>query len=319
VTSAAIADTLRVATAGDYDQGLAKLNLAQRQIPIVVRLPAQARTDFELLSRLRVPGKHGPVPITQVADLSLGSGPAAIDRLNRARSVTFSIELRDQALNSVQAQAFALPSLANLPPGMSARVLGDAEANEELQVGFALAMATGVLCIYIVLVLLFKGFAQPLTALGALVLSVPGAFLALFVTGTDITMPALIGLIMLMGIATKNSILLIDYVILARTELGMSRWDAVLDAGHKRARPIVMTTIAMGAGMLPIALGFGTDPSFRAPMAIVVIGGLITSTFLSLLVIPVLYTYLDDFVQAALRMQRRLRAATHRTDPKAAE
>jgi len=202
---------------------------------------------------------------------------------------------------------------------MSARVLGDAEANEELQVGFALAMATGVLCIYIVLVLLFKGFAQPLTALGALVLSVPGAFLALFVTGTDITMPALIGLIMLMGIATKNSILLIDYVILARTELGMSRWDAVLDAGHKRARPIVMTTIAMGAGMLPIALGFGTDPSFRAPMAIVVIGGLITSTFLSLLVIPVLYTYLDDFVQAALRMQRRLRAATHRTDPKAAE
>jgi multidrug efflux pump subunit AcrB len=176
-----------------------------------------------------------------------------------------------------------------------------------------------VLCIYIVLVLLFKGFAQPLTALGALVLSVPGAFLALFVTGTDITMPALIGLIMLMGIATKNSILLIDYVILARTELGMSRWDAVLDAGHKRARPIVMTTIAMGAGMLPIALGFGTDPSFRAPMAIVVIGGLITSTFLSLLVIPVLYTYLDDFVQAALRMQRRLRAATHRTDPKAAE
>ena len=319
VTSAAIADTLRVATAGDYDQGLAKLNLAQRQIPIVVRLPAQARTDFELLSRLRVPGKHGPVPITQVADLSLGSGPAAIDRLNRARSVTFSIELRDQALNSVQAQAFALPSLANLPPGMSARVLGDAEANEELQVGFALAMATGVLCIYIVLVLLFKGFAQPLTALGALVLSVPGAFLALFVTGTDITMPALIGLIMLMGIATKNSILLIDYVILARTELGMSRWDAVLDAGHKRARPIVMTTIAMGAGMLPIALGFGTDPSFRAPMAIVVIGGLITSTFLSLLVIPVLYTYLDDFVQAALRMHRRLRAATHRTDPKAAE
>jgi len=321
VTSAAIADTLRVATAGDYDQGLAKLNLAQRQIPIVVRLPAEARTDFELLSRLRVPGQHGPVPITQVADISLGSGPAAIDRLNRARSVTFSIELRDQALNSVQAQAFALPGLADLPPGMSARVLGDAEANEELQVGFALAMAAGVLCIYIVLVLLFKGFAQPLTALGALVLSVPGAFLALFVTGTDITMPALIGLIMLMGIATKNSILLIDYVILARAEHGLSRWDAVLDAGHKRARPIVMTSIAMGAGMLPIALGFGTDPSFRAPMAIVVIGGLVTSTFLSLLVIPVLYTFVDDFVQGVIRLQHRLqhrlqnrlRAATRRT------
>jgi multidrug efflux pump subunit AcrB len=309
VTSAAIADTLRVATAGDYDQGLAKLNLAQRQIPIVVRLPAEARTDFELLSRLRVPGQHGPVPITQVADISLGSGPAAIDRLNRARSVTFSIELRDQALNSVQAQAFALPGLADLPPGMSARVLGDAEANEELQVGFALAMAAGVLCIYIVLVLLFKGFAQPLTALGALVLSVPGAFLALFVTGTDITMPALIGLIMLMGIATKNSILLIDYVILARRDHGLARFEAVLDACHKRARPIVMTTIAMAAGMLPIAIGLGTDPSFRSPMAIVVIGGLITSTFLSLLVIPVMFTYVDDAILKLQRLWRRGRPA----------
>lgn len=305
VTSAAIADTLRVATAGDYDQGLAKLYLAQRQIPIVVRLPAEARTDMDLLQRLRVPGKHGPVPITQVADVTIGSGPAAIDRLNRARSVTFSIELRDQALNSVQAQAFALPSMANLPPGMSARVLGDAEANEELQTGFALAMLTGVMCIYIVLVLLFNGFAQPLTALGALVLSIPGAFLALFVTGTDITMPALIGLIMLMGIATKNSILLIDYVILARREHGLDRWHAVIDACRKRARPIVMTTIAMGAGMLPIALGFGTDPSFRAPMAIVVIGGLITSTFLSLLVIPVLYTFVDDAIGLGSRLRRR--------------
>jgi multidrug efflux pump subunit AcrB len=319
VTSAAIADTLRVATAGDYDQGLAKLYLAQRQIPIVVRLPAEARTDMDLLQRLRVPGKHGPVPITQVADVTIGSGPAAIDRLNRARSVTFSIELRDQALNSVQAQAFALPSMANLPPGMSARVLGDAEANEELQTGFALAMLTGVMCIYILLVLLFNGFAQPLTALGALVLSIPGAFLALFVTGTDITMPALIGLIMLMGIATKNSILLIDYVILARREHGLDRWHAVIDACRKRARPIVMTTIAMGAGMLPIALGFGTDPSFRAPMAIVVIGGLITSTFLSLLAIPVLYTLMDDGVQGAVHLLHRLRAATRRTHPKAAE
>jgi multidrug efflux pump subunit AcrB len=202
---------------------------------------------------------------------------------------------------------------------MSARVLGDAEANEELQTGFALAMLTGVMCIYILLVLLFNGFAQPLTALGALVLSIPGAFLALFVTGTDITMPALIGLIMLMGIATKNSILLIDYVILARREHGLDRWHAVIDACRKRARPIVMTTIAMGAGMLPIALGFGTDPSFRAPMAIVVIGGLITSTFLSLLAIPVLYTLMDDGVQGAVHLLHRLRAATRRTHPKAAE
>jgi multidrug efflux pump subunit AcrB len=166
----------------------------------------------------------------------------------------------------------------------------------ELFSSFSLAMATGVLCIYVVLVLLFKDFVQPATILAALVLSIPGAFLALFITQTALSMPSMIGLIMLMGIATKNSILLIDYVILARREHGLDRWNALLDACHKRARPIVMTTVAMGAGMLPIALGIGTDPSFRAPMAIVVIGGLITSTFLSLLVVPVVFTYVDDLI-----------------------
>jgi multidrug efflux pump subunit AcrB len=134
------------------------------------------------------------------------------------------------------------------------------------------------------------------TILAALVLSIPGAFLALFVTGKAISMSSMIGLIMLMGIATKNSILLVDYVILARRDHGLDRWNALLDACRKRARPIVMTTIAMGAGMLPIAIGIGTDPSFRAPMAIVVIGGLVTSTFLSLLVIPVVFTYVDDAI-----------------------
>jgi len=151
-------------------------------------------------------------------------------------------------------------------------------------------------------VLLLKDFLQPLTILVALILSVPGAFLALYLTGSALSMPPMIGLIMLMGIATKNSILLVDYVILARAEYGLNRWDAVIDACKKRARPIVMTTIAMGAGMLPIALGWGSDPSFRSPMAIVVIGGLISSTFLSLLVIPVVFTYVDDLVQ---RLRKR--------------
>jgi multidrug efflux pump subunit AcrB len=166
-------------------------------------------------------------------------------------------------------------------------------------------MLTGVLCIYVVLVLLFKDFVQPVTILAALVLSVPGAFFALFVTHTAVSMPSMIGLIMLMGIATKNSILLIDYVVLARREHGLGRFEALLDAAMKRARPIVMTTIAMGAGMLPIALGLGVDPSFRAPMAIVVIGGLITSTFLSLLVVPVVFTYVDDAVQWLGRWRTR--------------
>ena len=296
VTSAAIAEVLRIATAGDYDQSLAKLNLAQRQLPIVVKLPPAARQDLGLLERLTVPGKNGPVMIGHVAHLSLTGGPAEIDRYDRLRNINFEIELNQQPLGEVEAQALALPSLQKLPPGILQTTVGDAEAMGELFRGFGLAMLTGVLCIYAVLVLLLKDFVQPLTILVALVLSVPGAFLALFVTGTTLSMPSMIGLIMLMGIATKNSILLVDYIVLARRDLGLDRWHALLDACHKRARPIVMTTVAMGAGMLPIAIGLGTDPSFRAPMAIVVIGGLITSTFLSLLVIPVVFTYVDDGV-----------------------
>ncbi|MEN9479385.1 MAG: hypothetical protein RLZZ298_780 [Pseudomonadota bacterium] len=301
VTSAAIADVLRIATAGDYDQSIAKLNLAQRQIPIVVKLPAEARQDLSLLERLTVPGKHGPVMIANVATLEITGGPAEIDRYDRLRNINFEIELNQQPLGEVENQALALPSLKNLPAGILQTTVGDAEAMGELFQSFGLAMLTGVLCIYIVLVLLFRDFVQPLTILAALVLSVPGAFLALFISQTALSMPSMIGLIMLMGIATKNSILLIDYVILARRGIdgqpGLDRWHALLDACRKRARPIIMTTIAMGAGMLPIAIGLGTDPSFRAPMAIVVIGGLITSTFLSLLVIPVVFTFVDDAIQ----------------------
>jgi multidrug efflux pump subunit AcrB len=309
VTSAAIADTLRIATAGDYDQGLAKLNLSQRQVPVVVKLGADARADLDLLSRLPVPGARGPVPLGNVATIAIDSGPAEIDRYDRLRNINIEIELNQMPLGEVEKAALALPSLQKLPPGVIQTSVGDAEAMNELFSSFGLAMLTGVLCIYIVLVLLFKDFVQPVTILGALVLSVPGAFLALFITGTALSMPSMIGLIMLMGIATKNSILLIDYVILARRDHGLKRLEAILDACHKRARPIVMTTIAMAAGMMPIALGIGTDPSFRAPMAIVVIGGLITSTFLSLLVIPVLFTYVDDAVQLVRKPFHRRGAA----------
>ena len=302
VTATAMADTLRIATAGDYSQALAKLNLSQRQIPIVVRLTADARQDQAMLERLTVPGRAGPVMLGNVARFTVDSGPAEIDRYDRLRNVNFEIELNGQSLGLVETQAKALPSLSVLPPGVLQTTIGDAEAMNELFASFGLAMLTGVLCIYIVLVLLFKDFIQPLTILAALVLSIPGAFLALFLTGTALSMPSMIGLIMLMGIATKNSILLIDYVVLARREHGLNRWDALLDACSKRARPIIMTTVAMGAGMLPIAIGLGTDPSFRAPMAIVVIGGLITSTFLSLLVIPVAYTYVDDAIERVRRL-----------------
>ncbi|MBI3897976.1 MAG: efflux RND transporter permease subunit [Gammaproteobacteria bacterium] len=310
VTSAAIADTLRIATAGDYDQGLAKLNLAQRQVPVVVKLNANARQDLDLLARLPVPGARGPVMLGNVAAISIDSGPAEIDRYDRQRNINFEIELNQQPLGEVQKRADELPSLQNLPSGVIKTTMGDAEAMAELFSSFGLAMLTGVLCIYIVLVLLFKDFVQPVTILAALVLSIPGAFLALFVTQTALSMPSMIGLIMLMGIATKNSILLVEYAIMAHRDRGLTRLEALLDACHKRARPIVMTTVAMGAGMTPIALGLGVDPSFRSPMAIVVIGGLITSTFLSLLVIPIVFTYVDDAVQWSKRHLHRRHHAT---------
>ena len=297
VTSASIAETLRVATNGDYEQQLSRLNLPERQIPIVVKLQDEARQDLAQLSRLVVPGTHGPVMLGNIASVTLQSGPTQIDRYDRQRNITFEIELAGQPLGKVDAAVKALPSIVHLPEGVVMVPIGDAEAMQELFASFGLAMFTGVLCIYIVLVLLFKDFTQPVTILGALVLSIPGAFLALFLTRTAMSMPAMIGIVMLMGIATKNSILLVEYAIVSRRERGMERGEALLDACRKRVRPIVMTTLAMGAGMLPVALQLGaSDGSFRSPMAIVVIGGLITSTLLSLLVIPVLFTYVDDGV-----------------------
>ncbi len=308
VTSFAIADTLRVATAGDYDQSLAKLNLAERQIPIVVRLPKESRQNLALLSELLVRGGKGYVRLGNVATLSLEGGPAQIERYDRQRNINFEIELAGAPLGEVAQEVAKLPSIKNMPTGVTQSPVGDVEAMGELFRGFSLAIGAGILCIYIVLVLLFKDFVQPVTILAALVLSVPGAFLALFITHTSLSMPSMIGLIMLMGIATKNSILLVDYVIIARRDHGKNRFDALIDACKKRARPIIMTTIAMGAGMLPIAMGFGVDPSFRSPMAIVVIGGLITSTFLSLLIIPVIFSLIDEALEKMIaRYKTRLK------------
>ena len=314
VTSSAIAETLRVATLGDYDVSLPKLNLSQRQVPIVVKLDPAARQDLDLLGRLTVPGLRGPVMLNQVASLEFSGGPAVIDRYDRSRNINFEIELSGLPLGDVAKAVHELPSLKQLPPGVKLIEVGDAEVMGELFASFGLAMLTGVLCIYIVLVLLFKDFLHPFTILAALPLSLGGAFVGLLIAQKSFSMPSLIGLIMLMGIATKNSILLVEYAILARREHGLSRWDALMDACHKRARPIIMTTLAMGAGMLPIALGFGAaDSSFRSPMAVAVIGGLITSTFLSLLVIPAVFTGVDDVGLWFKRLFRR------RQDPAAAE
>ena len=318
VTTAAIAETLRIATAGDYETGLAKLNFSQRQVPVVVKLDERARRRLDVLERLQVPGAKGPVMLGQVAQLELTGGPAVIDRYDRSRNVNFEIELSGLPLGDVKEAVQQLPTVRNLPPGVKVVEVGDAEIMGELFASFGLAMLTGVLCIYVVLVLLFKDFLHPVTILAALPLALGGAFVGLLLARTSFSMPSLIGLVMLMGIATKNSILLVEYAIVARRDHGMNRFAALLDACHKRARPIVMTTIAMAAGMLPIALGFGTaDPSFRSPMSIAVIGGLITSTVLSLLVVPVVFTYMDDFEQWARRSLARLRGRSGPAAPPA--
>lgn len=308
VTSSAIAETLRVATLGDYDQALAKLNLAQRQVPIVVKLEDSARQDLSLLERLTVPGARGPVMLSQVAKLTMEGGPAVIDRYDRSRNVNFEIELSGVGLGDAKTAVEALPSVRNLPPGVRVAEVGDAEMMGELFASFGLAMLTGVLCIYIVLVLLFKDFLHPVTILCALPLALGGAFIGLLLGQQALSMPSMIGFIMLMGVATKNSILLVEYAIVARRDHGMTRWEALRDACHKRARPIIMTTLAMGAGMAPIAFGLSAaDSSFRAPMAMAVIGGLITSTVLSLLVVPAVFTYVDDIEHWLHRMVARIR------------
>ena len=310
VTAQSIAETLRVATSGDYDVSLPKLTLSERQIPIRVRLPDIARTDLEALARLTIPGRYGPVMLGNVATLTLDSGPAQIDRLNRSRNVVLDVELGGRQLGEVYAEAKTLPGLRNLPAGVRQTELGDAKEMQALFASFGLAMAIGLLCIYMILVLLFHDFLQPLTILGALPLSIGGAFVALLLTGKSFSMPSLIGLIMLMGIVTKNSILLVEYAIVARRS-GVSRTEALLDACHKRARPIVMTTIAMIAGMFPIAIGWGSDPSFRSPMSIAVMGGLLTSTVLSLLVIPAMFTYVDDLALWLRRMKTKFARNHH--------
>ncbi|MFH1794160.1 MAG: efflux RND transporter permease subunit [Pseudomonadota bacterium] len=305
VTSESIAEVARVATNGDYSSSMAKLNLPQRQISIRVRFDPKNRTTLDDIANLRVAGTNGIVDLGSVADIRFGSSPSQIDRIDRSRNITLSVELNGRILNDVYSEAQALPAFENLPEGVRLVEQGELQRSSELFSSFAIAMAIGVFCIYAVLVLLFHDFLQPVTILTALPLALGGALLPLIITDTSFSMSAVIGLLMLMGVVTKNSILLVEYAIVTRRG-GMSRFDALVDACHKRARPIIMTTIAMGGGMLPVALSLtGGDSSFRQPMAIVVIGGLLTSTFLSLIVIPVIFTFIDDFLQLLKQPLRR--------------
>ncbi len=294
VNTTSIAQTIRVSTQGDFNNYLSKLNTSSRQIPIVVKMNDIFKEDLENLLALEIESKNGMIPLAEVVDVSYSNSPSVINRYNRSRTIDISVELGSVELGDMVKKIQALNSIQNMPPEVKILETGDAEKMAELFGGFGLAMLTGILCIYIILILLFKDVLQPITILMALPLSLGGAFLGLLISGESFSMPSLIGLIMLMGVATKNSILLVDYAIILKKE-GMSQFDATLDACRKRARPIIMTTIAMGVGMLPIALDLGSgDGTFRAPMAIAVIGGLITSTILSLIVIPAVFTVIED-------------------------
>jgi len=301
VSNLAINETVKIATAGDTRARLPKLNLDARQVPVRVQMPYALSQDLEALGNLRVPAADGLVALASVATLSIENGPAQIDRYDRLRHVTLRADLGGMPLGQAQAAALALPAAQALSPGVYLLEGGDAEIAGELMAGFGGALLTGVICMYCVLVLLFGDFLQPFTILSALPLSLCGAFAMLLATGSELDVPSMIGLVMLMGIVAKNSILLVEYAVLGMREHGLALEAAALAACRQRARPILMTSLAMIAGMLPIALGLGADASFRQPMAIAVIGGLLSSTLLSLLVVPAVFVTVD-------RLRRRPRS-----------
>ena len=295
VSTVDIAAAARIATSGDFRRNLAKLNLADRQIPIRVQIADSSLSDAALLSLLRVPSRNGSVPLSAVATIADGSGPAQIERFNRERNIKVSAELNGQPLGNVNSALRKTTAMTALPPGVRVVPSGDAEAFAEMFLGFGLAMLAGIGSVYLVLLLLFGNPMQPFVILGAVPLCGVGAFGGLLVSGYALSLPSLIGLLLLTGVATKNSILIVDYAIIGERDQGLSRHDAIMAACRKRARPVIMTTLAMGAGMLPVALGLGADGNFRAPLGASVIGGLLTSTLLSLVAVPAAYSLVADF------------------------
>jgi len=314
VTSAAIAATVRVATIGDVDALLGKLSIDNRLVPIRVQLDKAARGDIARISALKVPTATGAsVPLAAVARVELAEGPSVVKRLNRQRVATLGADLAPGIVIGQAAERFAqIVDGLDLPPSVRVALAGDAEIEAELNQSFANAMMLGVVLMMFVLILLFHSVLQPITIIFSLLLSVGGVAAALILSRNSLSMPVMIGMLMLMGIVAKNAILLIDFAIEMRAR-GMNRFAAVVEAGHKRAQPIVMTSIAMSAGMLPSALGVGEGGSFRAPMATAVIGGIIVSTVLSLVVVPSFYLIMDDLSRLLGRIFGRI------TGPKEAE
>ncbi len=308
VSTESLSETIRVATIGDVGPALAKFDAGDRQVPIRVQLEDAARGDLPILEQLRVPlgGGRGGVPLSVVADIKLGQGPTSINRYDRERQATVAADLvGTAALGDATRKIYDLPVMKTLPKGVRVNPSGDAESLNELSAGFATAMTAGLMMVYAVLVLLFGTFLQPITILFSLPLSIGGAIAALLVTGKQLTTPVWIGILMLMGIVTKNAIMLVEFAI-ESMRAGKPREDAIIDAGMKRARPIVMTTVAMVAGMMPSALAVGAGGEFRSPMALAVIGGLLFSTILSLVFVPAMFMLMDDVSTLIWRFGKRL-------------
>ncbi|HEY9771571.1 MAG TPA: efflux RND transporter permease subunit [Coleofasciculaceae cyanobacterium] len=298
VSVQAIANTASLASIGNSEFNLAKFNLPDRQIPIRIQIDPKKRLDLETLKNLRIPARNGSlVPIEAVATIRLGSSPATIERFNRNRQVTVEGNLQGLALGDAIAKIRALPAMQSLPPEVKEEPSGDAEIMRDVFSRFAGALGLAILCIYAILVLLYNNFFYPVAILAALPLSVGGALLGLLITQKELGLFALIGIVLLMGLVTKNAILLVDFALAGLKE-GKTRRNAVIAAGVSRLRPILMTSISTIAGMLPIALEFGADGEVRSPMAIAVIGGFTTSTLLTLVIVPVLFTYIDSLIKS---------------------
>jgi hydrophobe/amphiphile efflux-1 (HAE1) family protein len=308
VSTESLSETIRVATIGDVGPALAKFDVGDRLVPIRVQLEDSARASRQTLERLTIPtgGGRGSVPLSAIADVQLDQGPTSINRYDRERQAAIAADLvGSAAFGDAITEINALPVMKSLPKGSTVKQAGDAESLNELSEGFASAMQSGLMIVYAVLVILFGSFLQPITILFSLPLSIGGAIGALLVTGKQLTVPVWIGIMMLMGIVTKNAIMLVDFAIESIGH-GMERDDAIVDAGQKRARPIIMTTIAMIAGMMPSALAYGAGGEFRSPMAIAVIGGLLFSTILSLVFVPAAFSFMDDVSKFCWRYGKRL-------------
>lgn len=289
-----ISDALSIATLGDVESNLSKFNYGYRQVPILVRFSKGARHDLSLVENIMLPTNDGDsIPLLAVANIKYGMGPSTIERHNRHRRISLEANLNGLALGEALNKIYALPAMKNLPQGVKIENIGDAQMMSSLFTEFLQALGAGLLMVYVIQVLLYKNWLQPLTRMAALPLSIGGTFLICLITGTELSMPVIIGILMLMGIADKNSILLVDCMF-DLIKQGMSKNDAIVQACIIRARPIIMTSLAMLAGMMPIAIGFGLDTAFRAPMAIAVIGGLVSSTALSLIFVPVFFSYVRD-------------------------